>query len=484
MTKLSSIIPNLLILYNQFDKNLKNRVRADSIILGLDEDANKTFSKFVKLSNLRFKEMKSGGNLNTIFLKQQPSYTNINNDIQKDIIFKTNYITNEKKKLCRSVNRFCGKKINKLRDKLKDTLKQQSDLKEIKKSERLFNLSKKQSFDGNLYTNGNLIPSEKNEEIIPEVISPNEELIGDYKKLSSGIKSYQNILTDSENIEKMIKSKDLKNYKNDFDDIESHLAIKNIKFLSYNEKKKVVRKKKEKKDELFNINNLVKIERSHQNLKYKLNKIKNNIKNTNINIDNNNQLKNNLPAKTMKNYYSERSIYSNYKALPKDNMKTINNFNMPNSYKTISGKKILNPEFKNTVNIIKFEAEKETSKNFENKLQKFNECFDKYFPTIDIESKERRIKLRFRRKKKCESEKKFVPNFVYERNNNIVSNDRKKTNREKIIESFKKIYEEKLRKWDEEDKQNKIDEENNLKQNEEIRMFLMQASNNNLNQKK
>ena len=462
MQKVNKIIPNLIILFNQYDNNLQNRIKADSIILDLDDDTNKTFNKLVKLSNMRFKAMKSGGNLNNIILKQQPSYTNIKNGIKKDIIFSTEYITTEKEKLYKSVNHFCVKKINKLRDKLIDSLKQKTktDLKEMKKlkkftkSERLLNLVKNKKsirklYNGNFYSKKNLYPSDNSEKEIPDVISPNVELKGDYEKLSNGIKSYQNLLTDAKKNQDN-ENKDIKIFRCKFKDIESHLDIKNIKFLSYDEKRNKNKGKNEKKDEKFNIANLARIKRFHQNLKYKMNKIiKKSNTNTNININNNNQSKNNFSIKSTKNYFSECSLYSNSKVLSEDNNKNKSNFNKSNLNYNFSGNKFLNPEVKNTIQLIKYESEKEILNNFENKIEEFNECFNKYFPTIDVPYKERRLKLQFKKNKKREVEN-YIPNFAYKRNDNIVLDDNRKTKREKIIDSFRKVYEEKLKKWDKE----------------------------------
>ncbi len=105
-------------LFNQYDRNLKNRIKANSIILSFDEDANKTFNQFINLSNNRFKAVKYGGKLNNILSKQKPKYINMNTDILNDIIYNTEYLTKEKNKFYKSVNHFCVKKINKLREKL------------------------------------------------------------------------------------------------------------------------------------------------------------------------------------------------------------------------------------------------------------------------------------------------------------------------------------------------------------------------------
>ena len=498
---LNKIIPDLIILCNQYNKNLNNRIKADSIILSLDEDANSTFNKFIKLSNIRLREMKSGGKLNNIILKQQPSYTNIKNDIQKDIIYKTEYITTEKKKLCKSVNHFCIKKINKLNGKLIDSLipKTKIDLKEINKlrtiknSERLLNFVKnknikKHPFDSNFSSKKKLSPTENEKGILN--ISLNEELNEDYERLSNGIRSYQNILSDfkknvnfdNNNFRKMKQDKILKIYQNRLKDIEPHLDVNHIKFLSYDENQNKKHKKKEKIDEIFNINNLTKIKRFHQNLKYNINKNKSRNTNTNINLNNNNQSKNTFSTTTMKNYFSQHSIYSNRKVLSEDNIKTNTNFNISNSDYNFSENQFFNPELKNTIKLIKLESEKETSNNFENKIEKFNQCFNKYFPTIEISSKRKKLKLA--KKKKCQSEKNFISNFGNNKNYNITQNDHKHRKKEKIIECFRKIYEEKLKKWRKERNKMITDKQINLKQNEELMMFLINNNNKNLSKNK
>ena len=90
------------------------------------KDLKKTFNKFINLSINRFKIMKYGGQLNNIISNQKSNYSKLNNDIQNDLLFNTNYSNEERKKLIKSVNEFKSKEIYKVRDKLFETLKQRT----------------------------------------------------------------------------------------------------------------------------------------------------------------------------------------------------------------------------------------------------------------------------------------------------------------------------------------------------------------------
>ena len=135
--------------------------------------------------------------------------------------------------------------------------------------------------------------------------------------------------------------------------------------------------------------------------------------------------------------------------------------------------KINKPELKNTIHLIKYEAEKGKSlfNNFGNKIEKFNLYFNKYFPTKDISNKEKEIKLRFRKRKK--DEKIYKPKFNVDNFKRKIISEKKLINEEKIIESFRKVYEEKIKKWNKSYTKKKLEDEMNIKRSEEFNNFLM-----------
>ena len=122
------LIPSLISLFNQYNDNLRTRLKADALLLSFDEKSQKTLNKFINLSNDRFKLMKYGGKLNHIILNQKQNYSKINNDIQNDLLFNTNYSNVERKKLIKSVNEFKSKEITNIRDKLFESLKQRTSI--------------------------------------------------------------------------------------------------------------------------------------------------------------------------------------------------------------------------------------------------------------------------------------------------------------------------------------------------------------------
>ena len=69
------LIPSLISLFNDYNNNLRKRLKADTLFLSFDERSKKTFNKFINLSNDRFKLMKYGGQLNHIILNQKQNYS-------------------------------------------------------------------------------------------------------------------------------------------------------------------------------------------------------------------------------------------------------------------------------------------------------------------------------------------------------------------------------------------------------------------------
>ena len=476
----NKIIPPLMDLFDQYDGNLNNRIKANSIIFGFDDDANKTFSKFVNLSNARFKAIKYGGNLEYVLNKQKPNYTNINSDVQKDVVYTTDYVTSEKKKFGKSVNHFCIKKINKLRDKLIDSLKTKTKvdlrvMEKIKKSQKFKNYA----FNRNLRKKNvkfldQIAPVTESEQIIEEKekFSPNEQLDEDYEKLTNGIKRYQKLLNEIKvsnngNVCKIREDKNIKTFRKRCNEIESSFAFNNIKFLSYVEQKRKTRVKKKEIDENFDLNNLRKIKYIHQNIQHL------NSDNSNDNVSYTHSKENSMA----KNNFSIGTAYSNSNILTDGNVITKNNLISNNSnLNSASNNRIVKPELKNTIQLIKFEAEKGTSlyNNFENKIVKFNEYFNKYFPMSDISNKEREIKLRFRKIK--QDEKICIPKLNVDIKKRRKTTNKKQVNEERIIESFRKIYEEKKIDWNKLFAEKQQEEQANIKRNAEFDKFLMRVT--------
>ena len=459
----NSLIPSLLSLFNDYNDNLKNRLKADHYFLSFDEKSKKTLNKFINLSNDRFKLMKFGGKLNNVILKQRQNYSIINRDIQNDILFSTNYSTIERNKLKRSINSFKSKEILNIRDKLLETLRQRTSLdKKIRKKQDTLwkektheQLIKKNS----LISNREQLNSEEKNEI--ELIENNTKntIKNDHENFIRGMELYKNLLKNKKNILKEKESnstndnnKYVKISRNDFKNIENILDENNIKILSYKEEDLVKKENEEKKDELFDINSLY--------------RLKNNLS-TKIYIN-----KYNIKKKKYKNFYPKIKVSSKekqkfsknptyYNTIETDKLSPDNLIN-DKRYQTFN-----NYDMKNTIKLVRKAAFKGVMLNedFQYKNKKFETYYDRYFPKYDYETIERYIKLKsYKRLKKNEEEKDSPKRFIFKRKSSV---------NEKIMQDFLKIYNEKLKIWEKEDREKEIiNKKEGIKKEDDINFLL------------
>ena len=267
--KPNKIITSFLDCFENYDKNLKNRIRADNLFLGFDEKAKKDFSKFVKLSNYRYKASKSGTSIDDIIVSQRQKYFLLNKQLRKNILYNTSILNSEKSKLRKSVNEFQNKRIANLHDKIVNSLKDKKiknnfntskDILEQEKNEKnnevkLKNneiLNKSRNISGNLDDSENLA-----DVVIKE----------DFNNFTKKMDSYHNLLSTAKNSTKTSENENsIKIGKSNFLEIESKLEPKNIKLLSFNDElNKKVNNNLNKKDGLFDIRKLIKIKLNYDN---------------------------------------------------------------------------------------------------------------------------------------------------------------------------------------------------------------------------
>ncbi len=121
--KTNLLIPELITNFKDYDKNFSNRIKVDNLLMSFNDDANRNFTKFVDLSNKRYKSIKSGNTLSNILGKQMPTYNKLNKEINNNEIYSTTELEEDKKKLGKSVNKFKSKELNVIREQLKDSLR-------------------------------------------------------------------------------------------------------------------------------------------------------------------------------------------------------------------------------------------------------------------------------------------------------------------------------------------------------------------------
>ena len=423
----NQIIPPLLSSFKDYNSNLRTRLKVNSLFLSFDEKSKKTFNKFILLSNQRFKLMKYGGNLNSILSNQRNNYTKINDEIKNDILFTTNYPNNERKKLIKGVNEIKSKEISSMREKLYETLRYHSiydkKLKNHKlvtsedsskqkfknlKSSKLMN-NRKKTNDMDLSSQIEFIQAKTEQEIEDDQI----HFINGLEEYKKFLKNKKNQLNDVQN-QKVIKI-----YKNDFNDIESHLQENNIKILAYKTNSSECKNKKVKEDSKFDINIL--------------NKIKNYKKNKN------------------------KGILPKLISFERDSEETLKD-------KSSFSKNINNTDLKNTIALINEEAR--NSKDLKGKFDNQKLKFDKYFNQA----------LGIIHHHKIESNKSNITQESnLEKKRNITNKHLTKKNEsenEKLFEDFLRIYEEKKKQWKKVDEENAIMKEKKEKEKEEVINYL------------
>ena len=131
------LVPVLLGKTNEYSKNLSDRVKINSIFNEFDAYTHENFQKFIKMSEQRYKSIKSGNHLQKKLLSQRQEYNDIAEQILNNQFYNNNDIEKESKKLLKKMNKKeNNKEISELRkniiQKTKDFTK-----KEIQKRNRL-----------------------------------------------------------------------------------------------------------------------------------------------------------------------------------------------------------------------------------------------------------------------------------------------------------------------------------------------------------
>ena len=133
---INDLIDSLIKSFKEYDESLKNKLRANVLFSSLDENANKNFNKLINLSDLRYKSVKSGVKLNNILRQQQPKYENLIEELKNDKLYSTNNLDSEKAKLFKSSVIYKNREIQKIRNKLKNSLKNKQNIYLITKEEQ------------------------------------------------------------------------------------------------------------------------------------------------------------------------------------------------------------------------------------------------------------------------------------------------------------------------------------------------------------
>ena len=115
----NELIPQLIEKFSSHANKLRDRVKINSFFAEFNQTARNQLNQFIKMSQNRYKGVKSGNSLENILFHQKPEYTKISNQILSDQFYSTNDIEVENKKLFKKTKKKDNDEINELRNKIK-----------------------------------------------------------------------------------------------------------------------------------------------------------------------------------------------------------------------------------------------------------------------------------------------------------------------------------------------------------------------------
>ena len=414
------LVPVLLGKTNEYSKNLSDRVKINSIFNEFDAYTHENFQKFIKMSEQRYKSIKSGNHLQKKLLSQRQEYNDIAEQILNNQFYNNNDIEKESKKLLKKMNKKeNNKEISELRkniiQKTKDFTK-----KEIQKRNRLASAAlerrrlseidrlahrvtrrdliyRPQSMQEKYRRDDNM-PLIQNEEVkikndVDEYLKKkqffDELMENDCKNINENISDYKDFVKDVERVQ-VNKDKDVvlpgskkDNYGHSFT-----FLTDGIKLLSYKEEQIVNTKPKHVEEPKIDIFNLMRYTRRGNKKWFKEELKKKSEKRLSVmHTRTKNISKMTHPQSGNKKY--ESNLISNNNN--NNNVNDINEIENENERIDFSGMENLKKantfsNFKNTIKTIKNEAEKSyfLNDNFLKKKEVMNSLFnDKLLPKID-----------------------------------------------------------------------------------------------------
>lgn len=138
----NDLIPELILKINKYSSKLKDRVKLNSIFREFDTYANINLQNFIKLSDKRYRSIKSGNNLHNVLSNQKKESTELSNKILTNKLYSDKNIEIEEEHLCKKINNKDSKELYQIRhdiiEKTKDLTKN-----ELKKREKYIILAHK-----------------------------------------------------------------------------------------------------------------------------------------------------------------------------------------------------------------------------------------------------------------------------------------------------------------------------------------------------
>ena len=502
------LVPKLLDKTNIYTNNIKNRVKIDGIFNEFDNNANLNFKKFIKLSDQRYKSVKSGTSLNNILENQKPEYNELSNKILENKFYNNDEIEIESKKLLKKMGIKENQDLILLR---KDIISKTKDFtkSEIKNREKLIhNALKKRKNKEKMYTKKDLsyLPKYKSynkykqnniqkEESIPKIkLKKNEKLINkdellekkkyfddlmsnDCKRINENLLDYKLYLKDVESSHKDGDPLKLNNNKDNFGHT-YNFSPDHIKLLTYKEEEITDNKPKKKEEPKVDIIKLMRYTK-RGNKKWFKQELKN--KSNKKFIPFKSQLAKTKPifnSGTQNNFFKNvlnDDISNNMASNTQTNMNTYtDDFNFNKTTSTAFS------NYKNTIKTVRNEASKikYMNENFDKKLHTM-EGFFKINSLPKIEDYENILKNRTNYLVNLDSKDNSnddyyfnsikEPRYEYERN--------KFEAQKEIYSSYNKAYQNKKILWEKEDRKREFLKKKNEEKIEEIKKYLKEIKN-------
>ena len=372
----NDLIPQLLEKFTYYTDKFKDRIKVDSIFSEFNDTARIELNKFIKMSQTRYKGVKSGNSLQNLYNNQKSKYEKLTNNILKDIFYNTNEIEIENKKLFKKPDKKNNQELIDIRNQIilktkdfsKNELRNRERLSKIIERKKLnqYELLSRLDF---IYEPKSIkrkspkkiqeVEKEETEDDENDYIEPLEEqknffenlMNEDNKQFNDNLKEYKEYLN---NLKLNYKDGDsLKKNKNEKKEEEQKFQFltENVKLLSFKEEENLDLKPKKKEEPRIDVRKLMKYtKRGRRSAKYYSSRHYNNKLNKKNEKDN---LKNKRPKTSYKkNFIPYDSLYNNYNS----NIDIINNINQNNTNNLNSTIGFSN--FKNTIKTVKNEAEK------------------------------------------------------------------------------------------------------------------------------
>lgn len=138
----NDLIPELILKINKYSSKLKDRVKLNSIFREFDTYANINLQNFIKLSDKRYRSIKSGNNLHNVLSNQKKECTELSNKILTNKLYSDKNIEIEEEHLCKKINNKDSKELYQIRHDIIEKTKGLTK-NELKKREKYIILAHK-----------------------------------------------------------------------------------------------------------------------------------------------------------------------------------------------------------------------------------------------------------------------------------------------------------------------------------------------------